>query len=364
MRAAIFLCLLSSVLSQTPQYSAPPVITIPLDQPVDVRLKALNAQFAATFKADTDRELQSVKKNTGRFFYFIGKTLLTFYMNVKGDPTIYDEIAEVAAATGADFGDLVVYNYFYEAGCTSIVGMQSMPSSSMLFASNLDFDHSAFIRKYSYQGNFTRNGQTVFIGDGIYGMVGVVRGQRVNTGGNDYAIAINERDVERGQLFVNLLFSQPTEVVYFIRKALQLNTYSDALNMIKETVLTTAAYYTIAGTNSNDGCVVERSATEVHNITCLDPNTWFLVQTNYDRNLPDPSGDARRTFAESYLNNLTQDNFNATSLMTLMMTNPILRLPNDEYRTISSIVCNNLSDPRLQSTWLMYLWDNLNTVAV
>jgi hypothetical protein len=352
--------IVATVATQTPQYSSPPVITIPLDQPVDVRLMALNAQFASTFKADAEKELESVRQKAGKFLFFIGKTLLTFYMNVKGDPVIYDEIAELAAQTGVDFGDLVVYNYFYEAGCTSIVGMQSNPNSSVLFSSNLDFDHSSFIRKYSFQGIYTRNGQPVFIGDGIYGMVGVVRGQRINTGGSDFAIAINERDVQRGQLFVNLLFTQPTEVVYFIRKTLQLNSYADALNSIKNTVLTTAAYYTIAGTSYNDGCVVERSANTVHAVTCLNESTWFLVQTNYDRDLPDPSDDSRRTFAQNYLNNLGQDNFNTTSLMTLMMTNPILRVPTDQYRTISSIVCNNLNDPRQTSTWLMYLWNNLS----
>ena len=110
-------------------------------------------------------------------------------------------------------------------------------------------------------------------------MVGVVRGQRVNNL-NSFAIAINERDVERGDLLPNIFFTKTTEVLYFIRKTLQLTTYEEALDAISKERLTTSAYYTIGGTFDKGGCVVERSSGEVHNTTCLGPkgaDPWFIV---------------------------------------------------------------------------------------
>ena len=106
-----------------------------------------------------------------------------------------------------------------------------------------------------------------------------------------------------------MFFTKTTEVLYFIRKTLQLTNYEEALDAIMKERLTTSAYYTIGGTFDKGGCVVERSSGEVHNQTCLGPkgaDPWFIVQTNYDRNLVDPSQDFRRYPVEAKIKALGQ----------------------------------------------------------
>lgn len=358
----IAVCLLHPILCDMAPHSFAPNITIPLDKPVNERLKDLNNQFASKFKVDFTKQLDLAKQRVGSFTYFIGKILITFYMNVKGDPVMYDEIHAIADATGISFADIALLNYFYEASCISIIG-KSADGLSMLFASNLDFDFAPFNRAYSYQGIFTKNGETIFIGDGIYGIVGLVRGQRVNNGDN-FALSLNERDVERGDFMTQMFFYDSYNIVFFVREVLHLGTYSEAIEMISTATLTTAAYYTIAGTASKGGCIFERAATTVHRKDCIGshPDTWFLVITNYDRDLPDPSDDYRRIPAEQAIRQNGQAKFTADYLLNLMSTEPWKRKKTDPFLTITTVLCQNFEDQRLKSTWLMYLWDDLGPI--
>lgn len=347
---------------EAPPISAPPSFVIPLDKPVDTRLGKLIEHFKPTFKADFEAKLEVAKKSVGWFGFWIAKVILSFYMNVKGDPVMYDELSQIADETSVAFGDLVVFNYFYEIGCTTIIGYSS-DSQSVLFGSNLDYDYEQFLRKYSFEGRYTKNDQVTFIGDGIFGLVGVVRGQRVSNGVESFSIAINERDVQRSNPMVNLFFTDAVEVSHFIRNTLQVNSFETALNALETQALATAAYYTIAGTSDTGGCVVERSAGSVHKKYCLNSLTggdvWFLVQTNYDRDIPDPSDDYRRIPTEQRIANLTQQKFDADALLAIMTSSPIHRNASDPYRTITTVICQNTVNPRQLSTWQMYLWDDV-----
>jgi N-acylethanolamine-hydrolysing acid amidase len=49
-----------------------------------------------------------------------------------------------------------------------------------------------------------------------------------------------------------------------------------------------------------EGTVIERDPSSVHAQYSLDEKTWFLVQTNFDRDQPDL--DNRRTAAENRIN--------------------------------------------------------------
>lgn len=350
----------SSVYCQLPPHEFAPNVTIPLDQPVEVRLKDLHAKFASTYKKDFLDQMDLAKKRVGRFTFYVGKILINFYMNIKGDPILYDEFQSIADATGVDFEDIALFNFFYEASCTSIIA-RAGDGVTLLFGSNLDFDFAPFIRKYVYQGTFTKGGQTIFVGNGIYGSVGIYRGQRLNNADN-FAISLNERDVERGNFLINMFFGTATNVSYFIRKILQLSTYEEALERILNEPLTTAAYYTIGGTYSKGGCIVERSANAVHSKNCLDQDNWFLVITNYDRDVPDPSDDRRRIPTEEKIKSNTQANFTPDYLETLMTTAPLKRLLTDPYLTITTVLCQNLEDPRSKSTWKMYLWNDVGSL--
>lgn len=57
----------------------------------------------------------------------------------------------------------------------------------------------------------------------------------------------------------------------------------------------------ISGINAFEGMVIERDVNKVHAYYELSPTTWFLVQTNYDRDQPDPIHDPRRVPVEKRL---------------------------------------------------------------
>jgi hypothetical protein len=79
--------------------------------------------------------------------------------------------------------------------------------------------------------------------------------------------------------------------------------------------------------------VIERETDSVHAYYTLDENTWFLVQTNYDRDHVEPVYDQRRIPMEKRVrehgNNFTVDtvlkqmftwpNFNIATIMTAVM---------------------------------------------
>lgn len=50
----------------------------------------------------------------------------------------------------------------------------------------------------------------------------------------------------------------------------------------------------VSGVGPNDGMVIERETDSVNAFYELSDTTWFLVQTNSDRDVPDPVQDPRR----------------------------------------------------------------------
>ncbi|KAK3288405.1 hypothetical protein CYMTET_4115 [Cymbomonas tetramitiformis] len=83
--------------------------------------------------------------------------------------------------------------------------------------------------------------------------------------------------------------------------------FTDAIDFLKAIPLAAPYYVIVAGKRSPDAAIITRSAEAVDDITWLDSaSDWLLVQTNYDRNQPDPASDDRRTVAECLLRQLGQ----------------------------------------------------------
>jgi len=366
----LFVAKAASQQYQDGNYSIPTPLFINLDEPVDTRLSLLHQQFSPTFAEDFRAELVPVRQKLGWLGYNIAKTVLTIYVTIHSDGRFYDEVESYSQATGLDFGEIVFMNFFYEAGCTSVVG-RGADQKSIIFGSNLDFPHANFIRKYTYLGYFSRNGELVYKANGIYGMVGVLRGQKLNSGYENFALAINARMVERGNIIYNLFTGKGFEVVYFVRRVLEMNTYKVALHALENESLATSAYYTIGGTWTTGGCIVERSPQKLHNKTCIcdiDPKTnqcnassgnsqWYIVQTNYDRDQPDPTKDPRRTSAELQITALGQSQFTSQALMNILANSPVKPASTARSLTITTTVCENRPYAPT-STLQMIMWND------
>jgi hypothetical protein len=154
-----------------------------------------------------------------------------------------------------------------------------------------------------------------------------------------------------------MFFHETKETLYFIRYVLEnAENFEQAIKLARETQLMANAYYTIGGLSTNEGCVIERSEFEVHAEYCLDDKTWFLVQTNYDRDKPDNPHDYRRVPAEKYLESVGEDKFSKDDIMHIL-TNP----PNHvihggktgDEGTITTVLSWNASP----ASFSMWVWD-------
>jgi len=87
---------------------------------------------------------------------------------------------------------------------------------------------------------------------------------------------------------------------------------------LKSGLLIAPCYYILSGVQSNEGVVLSRNRNGDQNIYPLDvpSGRWFIVQTNYDRNTPDPVNDTRRIPAEKRLESIGQGNITVDNLFT------------------------------------------------
>lgn len=66
--------------------------------------------------------------------------------------------------------------------------------------------------------------------------------------------------------------------------------------------------------------MIERDSDGVHGFYTLNSTTWFLVQTNYDRDQPDPRHDPRRVPVENRIRERGQGGFTEKVLFEDFMT--------------------------------------------
>ena len=78
--------------------------------------------------------------------------------------------------------------------------------------------------------------------------------------------------------------------------------------MFKTEKLIAPGYLVVSGVAGNEGAVITRHRNTVHDIYTLDDASKegksYIVQTNYDRDIPDPSGDQRRIPAQNRMDSL------------------------------------------------------------
>jgi acid ceramidase len=79
------------------------------------------------------------------------------------------------------------------------------------------------------------------------------------------------------------------------------DTFNGALERLSNNKIIAPGYYILSGVGPDEGAIIERKRRNYNAIYFLNNTNWFIVQTNYDRSQPDPSGDYRRTPAEERL---------------------------------------------------------------
>jgi hypothetical protein len=104
---------------------------------------------------------------------------------------------------------------------------------------------------------------------------------------------LNERDI--GSIYASFwaYISGAWRIPGLIRHTLETaQSYQEAVNIFKTSKLISPCYLVVSGVNGNEGAIITRHRNSVHDVYSLDDAAKegknYIVQTNYDRDIPDP----------------------------------------------------------------------------
>lgn len=211
--------------------------------------------------------------------------------------------------------------------CTGVLMLPSDPAAAVIHARNLD-QEVADARNVTLSIDFvnsTSGGKTLFQAVDFYWMTtGFVTGQKLGylTAEENWRSADEhppqsleaiisrlEDPASMPQVFMfRHLFEQVLTLPLAPNSPLAFTRAVDFLN----STLFGAPFYAIISGPGRQGAVLSVSFFNSFNRVAFlghdgGADSWFLVQTNYDRWLPDPSDDNRRTYAEHALRRLGRD---------------------------------------------------------
>jgi acid ceramidase/N-acylethanolamine-hydrolysing acid amidase len=176
--------------------------------------------------------------------------------------------------------------------------------------------------------------ERVFSVDTVAGSVFALTGVRHGA----FSLNVDTRKAKDfSQDLISVLAKQAYPTVWLVRRVLEdQTTYAAAVQRMKTEIIGGPVYYIIAGAEGNEGTVLERDTNQTHAAYTLTDSTWFLVQTNYDRDLPEPIYDTRRVPAENKLKELGSKGFTEETLLHEVM----FKWPNFNIATImTAIIC-------------------------
>lgn len=329
---AISLLLFSTVTPSLSQNNPhpPPVFKIDLDLPPQERFKEVVLAKSSEIHALVSLLLSEYP--IPQFLF----TAVGFYEEiVYQHHDCYEELQGIAKYAQLSFGEVFLVNFIYEilAACTSIVSVDK--HGNIIHGRNLDYPFQPYLANLTVHLQFYKNNSLIFEGDGNAGYLGLVTGLRPNA----FAISINERN-KGGALstIYEILFRRTFSIPYFIRKVLEnAENFTSAVEMLSSEEFAAPAYLTVSGVQPNEGVVITRDRRGVYNISQIDVNStdqWFLVQTNYDRDVPDPASDYRRVPAENRMKEIGRKSMDDEALYNHVM----ILSPNKRDETITSAV--------------------------
>lgn len=128
---------------------------------------------------------------------------------------------------------------------------------------------------------------------------------------------------------------------------LEETTYAAATDRLRNTEISCTIYYIVSGLEGNEGMVIERDTNKTHAYYELSDYMWFLIQTNYDRDQPDPIHDPRRIPTEHKLADRGNQNFTEQTLLEEFM----FKWPNFNIATIYTDILVPKSGYKNTTVW-------------
>jgi hypothetical protein len=204
------------------------------------------------------------------------------------------EIEALSKLSGYPFEKIFFFNFMYEfstfAACTGFLVRGE--NGQIMHGRNLDFEMWELLSKLLVNVEYYKDGQRLFAVDTVVGGVFALTGVRF--GG--FSINVDTRAAKSFEDdLISVIKNNAIPTCWLLRKVLEEeSTYAGALKRLKGERIAAPVYYILAGVASNEGTVIERDTDGVHAAYELSEQTWFIVQTNYDRDRPEPIYDQRR----------------------------------------------------------------------
>jgi len=248
------------------------------------------------------------------------------------------EIAGMANATNINLGEMLLYNLFYEffTVCTSIVAED--PAGNLYHARNLDFGLfigwdiknntwavTEKLRPLIVNLDWQRGGKTVFKSVNFAGYTGILTAVKPKL----FTFSMNERFNKDGG-FIGilkwLLGDHDQRWMGFLTRSVMENatSYSQALDMLQNTVMLSPAYFILGGTKSGEGAVITRSREgNVDTWPMNNASKWYVLETNYDHWEAPLFLDDRRTPAHKCMDKMTQANVGFPGIFNVLSSQPV-----------------------------------------
>lgn len=302
--------------AQAPWVAAP-VVVLNADRPVAERWRALPEPLVGR-----GRELlQAVLAE-----FPPGVRSLAPLVRLRTGNRFHAEVMTLADRIGADWRDLLMANLAYDLVMASL-GCSTMAVATPdgpLLARNMDWWPEDVLARCSCLVRYERQGALDFANAGWPGAVGVVSG----LSGRGFAVALN---AVRGPDRLN---RTGYPVLLWLRRVLEdASDFEDARRMLRRQRLTTAALFTLVGTENDQRVVIERTAR--HAVERRSEGSEALIATNDFRALAAPQASdaaeiyrttcARYDYLQGYFQGGTGERAVSREELLYLLTDPNVR---------------------------------------
>jgi N-acylethanolamine-hydrolysing acid amidase len=240
------------------------------------------------------------------------------------------EVKAISDYAGLSFTEVAVLNFIYDitAQCTSVLIQD--PTGNVFHSRNLDFPYAPFLASMLFHGRYFRDGKLLYEGISLVGYLGVITGVKPNAFSfsiDQYVLpgeATKAENITNIVMGVAQIFRRKLSPTYVVRKGFEtLNDYDSFVNYLKETDTVSRAYYIVAGAKPGQGTVITKYRNSVQNQTSLSFETgkWYVAQSNYRGDIPDPANDNRATAARDFLNAVGVNGITHQTLLDGVMSN-------------------------------------------
>jgi hypothetical protein len=229
------------------------------------------------------------------------------------DAQFAQEVKAISTLLNLSFTEIVVLNLIYDitAQCTSIVIQD--PEGNIYHGRNLDFPFAPQLSQMVYHGRYFRNGTLLYEALSLAGYTGLITGVKPNA----YSFSIDQYVLYKNATLEDQLLDAVLDIAQAVNKKLSppilakrafetVGDYDELIDYLKSSETLSRVFYIVAGVESGQGAAITRFRRSVENITSLNPSAgdWYVVQTNFIGDVPDPLFDNRATAARDWLNSI------------------------------------------------------------